>query len=238
MPRPSKGARLWPRPEQRHPETGKIIEKAQWVIRDGGRSKRTGCALEAIGEAEKQLADYITGKHEADRTPERRASEIDLADVLSIYDADIVAKHARPKETASRLIALTKFWGDKKLSDVNGQSCREYARTRTSQASARRELEDLRSAINHHLEEGLSTEIIKVVLPDKSPPRERWLTRDEAAKLIWAAWRYRETQKGHETGRKSRQHIARFILVGLYTGTRAAAICGASFVAGRSGLID
>jgi integrase len=36
-------------------------------------------------------------------------------------------------------------------------------------------------------------------------------------------------QKGRETERRSRRHVARFILVGLYTGTRAGAICAASF---------
>jgi integrase len=57
--------------------------------------------------------------------------------------------------------------------------------------------------------------------------RERGLTRSEAARLLWAAYRYREVQKGQETGRHSRRHVARFILVGLYTGTRASAICSA-----------
>jgi hypothetical protein len=46
--------------------------------------------------------------------------------------------------------------------------------------------------------------------------------------LIRAAWRYREVQKGKLTDRASRQHVARFILVGLYTGTRSGAICGAA----------
>jgi integrase len=58
---------------------------------------------------------------------------------------------------------------------------------------------------------------VEVVLPARRPPRERWLTRDEAARLLRAAWR----------GQK-RRHVARFILVGLYTGTRASAICGAA----------
>ena len=93
---------------------------------------------------------------------------------------------------------------------------------------ARRELEDLRAAIVHHRKEGLCNAIVEIVLPDKAQSRERWLTRSEAAKMIWAAWRYRETQKGHMTGRRSRRHIARFMLVALYTGSRSAAICGAS----------
>ncbi len=56
-------------------------------------------------------------------------------------------------------------------------------------------------------------------MPDKGAPRERWLTRPEAARLLWACWR---------GGQGRRKHIARFILVGIYTGTRASAICGAS----------
>jgi integrase len=54
------------------------------------------------------------------------------------------------------------------------------------------------------------------------------MTRAEAAKLLWAAWRYREMQKGVPTDRRSRRHVARFILVALYTGTRASAVCGAA----------
>lgn len=67
-----------------------------------------------------------------------------------------------------------------------------------------------------------------MVLPRERPPRSRWLTRSEAARLIWHAWRYRELQKGKPTDRRSRQHIARFVLIGLYTGTRAGAVCGAA----------
>ena len=67
-----------------------------------------------------------------------------------------------------------------------------------------------------------------MILPDKGEPRERWLTRFEAARLLWAAWRLREKQNGKLTDRPTAQHVARFILTGLYTGTRAGAICGAA----------
>jgi hypothetical protein len=42
------------------------------------------------------------------------------------------------------------------------------------------------------------------------------------------AWRYREIQKGKATDRRSRQHVAKFILVALCTGTRASAVCEAA----------
>jgi integrase len=57
---------------------------------------------------------------------------------------------------------------------------------------------------------------------------DRWLTRSEAARLILAAWRYREKQNGKPTGRQSRQQVAKFILVALYTGSRSGAVCGAA----------
>jgi hypothetical protein len=76
-----------------------------------------------------------------------------------------------------------------------------------------------------------------VTLPEKGGPRERWLTREEAARLIWTCWRARETQTVHrgpqkgqkiETDKRPLRHIARFLLIGMYAGTRAGAIASAS----------
>jgi integrase len=124
--------------------------------------------------------------------------------------------------------ALDRFFGDRMLSDVTGDTRRAYASQRTTDVAARRELEDLRAAINHHRREGLCNKVVEVVLPPERPCRKRWLTRSEAARLIWSAWRYREIQKGKPTDRRSRQRVARFILVAVYTGTRASAVCGAA----------
>jgi integrase len=66
-----------------------------------------------------------------------------------------------------------------------------------------------------------------VVLPDRGEGRERWLTRQEAAHLLRTARRMRQMQFGKMTDRVTAQHVAQFILTGLYTGTRAGAICGA-----------
>jgi len=59
-------------------------------------------------------------------------------------------------------------------------------------------------------------------------PRDRWLTRSEAARLLWACWSTRETQRAIPTVKFPLRHIARFILIGLYTGTRAAAIAASA----------
>jgi hypothetical protein len=76
-----------------------------------------------------------------------------------------------------------------------------------------------------------------VSLPPKGESRNRWLTRKEAAAMLWHCWRYRERQTIHAglskgsmvfTNKRPLRHVARFILIGLYTGTRAGAIAAAS----------
>jgi len=235
MPRRRKGARLWLRPERRDKE-GKLVSRASWFILDGGKHIATGCAADEADEAEKRLAAYIAEKYEPARK-ERDIEEIDIADVLSIYVDDCGDKQMNRAQFNERILRLNSYWGGKKLSEVTGETCRAYARQRGSNGGARRDLEDLRAAINHHSKEGLHRGGVRVWLPEKGQPRTRWLTRQEAARLIWAAWRYRETQTAHrgklkgqriQTDKRPLRHIARFILIGLYTGTRAGAIAAAS----------
>lgn len=227
MPARAKGPRLWLRKERRGRDGSS--RRATWIIRDGGRDQSTGCAAHDTDGAERALARYLAAKHAraAAGQRNRHPSQIPIADVLTLYARDVAPSHARPKETALRLAALDAYAKDDRLSAVNGAWCRAYAANRPA-GSARRELEDLRAAINHHRREGLCSEIIEVVLPPAGVPRERWLTRTEAAALVLAAWRFRERQLGESTARASRRHVARFTLVALYTGSRAGAVCGAA----------
>ncbi|MCB5409671.1 tyrosine-type recombinase/integrase [Pseudogemmobacter faecipullorum] len=98
----------------------------------------------------------------------------------------------------------------------------EYAPV--SPATIRRELGAMQAAINYAHREGYLTSAPVVTLPEKSEPKDRWLTRSEAARLLWAAYR------GHKAG-----HLARFILIGLYTGTRKDAITRMGFTANTHG---
>jgi integrase len=144
-----------------------------------------------------------------------------------------IAISARPKAGIAMVENLGSFFGERNIGELTGTLQRAYAAQRGSQSAARRELETLAAAVNHHIRDmvgGVQT-LFRPVLPDASPARERWLTRSEAARLVWAAWRKRETRNGQEdAGRHTSRHIARFILVGLYTGTRAGAICGAALI--------
>lgn len=249
MPRRSKGVRLQLKAARRD-KLGKITHQATWIIRDNGRDVGTGCAADEIAAAEKKLKEYIDSKY----TPKRRVRHIDdipIADVLSVYiDAQLEKLRDRfgvTSETEDAVAAVRKFkkrierlnewWGAKTLGEVNGEECRSYRKQRRNRGGARRDLEDLRAAIGHHAAEGFHREIVKVSLPEKGQPRDKWLTRTDAAKLIWACWRYRERQKASRhpedetkapTAKRPLRHLSRFILLGIYSGSRAGAIAAAS----------
>jgi integrase len=246
MPRISKGPRLYKRKAKR--KNGRLIANAVWTIRDGEREVATGIFA---GEAERKppkaaedaLARYITSKYQPSRCT-RDIEDIDIADVLAIYHAHREGVYLERKarqiditEFADRIGRLNDFFGGMMLVEVNAHSCAKYVKARGRRGGARRDLEDLRAAINHHSREGLHRGLVRVALPAKGRGRDRWLTRSEAAALLWACWRYREVQTHHrgalknqkiETGKRPLRHIARFILIGLYTGTRAGAIASAS----------
>lgn len=235
MPRRKLGAHLWLQPAYRRRDGH--FEPAVWCIKDGRHKHSTGYGLADCRSADhpalqETLAAYLGERTQPSRQSNRRADQVAIGDVIGIYLTDKANSTARPKETAQRCKRLAEWWGDKTLADVNGTSCRAYAKHRGS-TTARRELEDLRAAINYHRNEGLCFEVVEVVLPERSPSRLRFLTRNEAAALLRAAYSYREVQKGKPTDRHSRRHVARFILVALYTGTRSGAVCAAGFEPGE-----
>lgn len=131
-----------------------------------------------------------------------------IADVLAVYAEEVVAHKKTARSISYNISNLLKWWGGKNVTDITVRSCREYAGTKTPQAASA-DLKFLRAAVGHwheHEEYGPLKFIPKFWRPAPNPPKERWLTRDEAAKLLWAARPY--------------QHIRRFILLGLYTGSR------------------
>lgn len=128
---------------------------------------------------------------------------------------------ARPKLVAEHIEFLAPWWGLRKVSEIKGATCRAYVQSRKSVSLARRELETLRAAVNYfHREYGLDP-VPAFTLPKKQEARTRWLTRKEAADLL----------------RKARKtpHLSRFILIGLYTGTRSGAILKLSWMPSTEG---
>lgn len=180
-------------------------KRGQWVIRDGPHFIRTGCPERERGIAETALERYLGHKHR----PEPSPSPL-IADVLSAYAREHLPHTRAAANAAYQVEALAAHWGDKSVADVTARACRAYASTK-SPAAARRDLETLRAAIRYwHREYGPLASIPAVTLPERPIARTRWLTRSEAARLLWAA--------------RHTPHLRRFILLGLYTGSRSGVI--------------
>lgn len=181
----------------------------RWVIVDGRTEIDTGCGAGNYKAAQEKLGEYIAETKTID-TSTRNPAQVSVADVIALY-----IKHNSAPPGCYHATPLLEFFGLKTLRDINGQLCRAYAAERgqkVAQGTVRRELVTLQAAINFwHVESPLDA-VPKVWKPEDGAGRDRVLTRTEAAKLLNAARKLRLP------------HVARFILLGLYTGTRHATI--------------
>jgi integrase len=135
-----------------------------------------------------------------------------IADVLNVYASEHLPHTRAAANAVYHIEALAGFWADKRVTEITARNCRNFTATQPS-SSGRRYLETLRAAVRYwHREYGPLIVIPAVTLPPKAEPRQRWLTRSEAARLLWAARRT--------------PHVARFVLLGLYTGSRSGALLG------------
>lgn len=238
MPRAKLPPRLWLRPAE-HDGQGRLIAKATWKILDGGKQLSTGCAADDVDGAGQALELYLQAAYRPSNR-QRDLEQIPIADVLIVYAKAHEDKQPSPesaKKWRARLSRLNDFWGAHKLSEINGDTCKAYVEQRGSDGGARRDLEDLRAAITYHAKKTLHRGVVLVSLPAKGEARDAWLTRSEAARLLSVCWRTREMQRRDRKNKRARKkptakfplrHLARFILIGLYTGTRAGAIASAS----------
>lgn len=217
-----------------------------WVILDRGTETATGFGAAQSGEAEGALADYIGRK----RLTTLRAcdpSQVTIDEILGFYNDGRGAELARPDMVASLVPMLMAHAGDDTCAVINGDWCRAYVRKRVSgkiappprpgrkpkrpqESSVRRDLEHLSAALGYAVREGILAYAPKITYPKASRPRERFLTRDEAAQLLWTCWRYKQHGPKNQVLHPLR-HLCRFILIGIYSGTRSSAILSASFTA-------
>ncbi|MCX7584870.1 tyrosine-type recombinase/integrase [Phenylobacterium sp. 58.2.17] len=218
-----------------------------WVIRDGAHEVSTGCSVDGLPTAERALAEYIASKWRPHAAPGASArgdpAQVSVAEVLALYAQERAPQlKSDPHTTAGFVRHLLTWWGERMVSDVKRSSCKAYVEHRiaqpirhgetgrlVSQQTARRELEVLSAAIGYwHGEDTLATRP-KVWLPDKPESPRDALTRAQAAALLKAACGYRKLEDGTWTrlgssARANRAHLRRFILIGLYTGTRHSVI--------------
>ncbi len=183
------------------------------VWSDGGRSKERSTGTKDRREAEIALADFI--RQQPCRIGPKDPSDVFVTDILNDYALDRSSDIQAPVRMAYAIAPLAEFFSGRTVQDITKQTCKGYGVFRSRKpGTVRRDLGVLRAAINHAHREGKLTRAVPVDLPDRSAARTRWLTREEAARLLRAAM----------AEPRVRLHLPLFIVLGLYSGQRKEAI--------------
>jgi integrase len=207
----------------------------RWVILDRGKEIDTGASAQQCAEAEKAFHEYLTNKRRR-LVGEHHPAAILIAAALTEYAEERGPAVKRKDNLGAAIQKLLEFFGPRPASAVTQATCAEYVRWRSAQrdgrakrgirlvkaSTARRELVVLSAALRWCWRAGKIDRPVLVHLPPQSEPRERHLTRSEAAALLAGALGWDRDGKRHPA--RINRHLARFIMLGLYTGTRHDAI--------------
>lgn len=262
MPRPRNDLPTLKLRKARYSGKGSLTHKAQYFIYDRGQQHFTGIGPDDPGAAEAAkaaLRAYVAKRHAEEVAKPKKASrtppeETLIADVVAYYSLKTSPRYepseANPggdpnqkRDFLFRMNALLDYWGEKVVDDIDMETCAEFSKLHAT-STARRCLEDLRSACNVYVKARKMASGGDYVfdLPAPNPPRYGFFTRDQMARLVWAA--YRKKQKYSFTGKRAktenrgrtietatrpRRHIARFLLTAVATGTRTDRIERAGF---------
>jgi integrase len=208
MPRPNRG-----------PYLKFLRERSAFYIfwSEAGVTRKRSTGTADRGAAETSLGEFLRERQISCR-PAGPASpaQYPIASAIDLYGTLHAPHTADPARIAYAMTSLLDFWGELNVDAVTKQTCRAYGLWRKrSPGTVRRELGTLKAALNFAHQEGRLTSVPVVHLPDRPEGRERWLTKNEAARLLNAA----RNSRGDV-----RLYLPLFVLLGLYTGARPGAI--------------
>ncbi len=179
-----------------------------WYIYHARRRISTGCTDRTGAEA--VLATYLM------ESAKPQLGVISIADILERYLAD---RRERAIPGADRLSwahkQLVRILGHKPPEAITEAECRRYAAQRRREGvvdgTIRTELQALKAALRWAAgrERRLIAEAPAIAMPPRPEARIRWLTRDEAARLLDAC-------EAH--------HVKLFVIIALNTAARSGAI--------------
>lgn len=172
-------------------------------------------------EAERFLAQFVAGTIEPP-APEQPT----VATILAGYLADRDGRVASHDTLRHACAALQRHMGDLAPEHMTLTRSRLYARQRRAEGYAvgkaeakrrkpvangtiAREIVTLRAALRWAVAQKWIPAAPTIEAPSAAPPRDRWLTRDEAARLLVAC---------------QAPHVRLFVALGLYTAGRAGAL--------------
>jgi integrase len=200
------------------------------VWTENGRSRERSTGTSDSTAAQIELAQFLQRQTDGKRA--RDPAEVLVTDVLTTYLEHLEAVDKDCERAAYASVPLADYFAGKYISQVPALCDAFCGWRKAANGTKRRDLGVLQSAIKHALEAQLITRHVAIKRPPDSLPRERWLTRSEAAMLTAGALGFQPTVFNIETRQpikwkriaRPQYHLALFILIGLYTGRRKEAI--------------
>lgn len=190
------------------PRLCRVAGRDCWHIYDARRRISTGCTDRTGAEA--VLAAYLT---------EASKPQLAVVSITAILERYLADRRERGVPGADRLgyahKPLVRALGHKPPQAITEAECRRYADRRRREGvvdgTVRVELAALKAALRWAAagEVGIIAEAPKITLPPRPEARHRWLTRDEAARLLDAC---------------DRHHVRLFTTIALNTAARSGAI--------------
>lgn len=205
-----------------------LLEKVKgraplWFIywHDGERRRKSSTGTGERGEADKIFARWLLDHEDEKRgfSPSARyPHEVAIIDVLDGFAEDRSSEVRFPERLNYAIKRLAAWWGDRNVVAVLPITCKAYRDSRLKQgvklATVTKELSVLRAALRWAKKNGRLITVPDVDVPPLQDGKDRWLTRDEAARLLWAA----------RKDPRARLHLPLFILLAIYSGARTEAI--------------
>lgn len=176
------------------------LYRGQWaaVWTENGRTKRR-----SLRTADRRLAEQLLAD------AQRRPIGDSVEEIMTAYLADLDQRAARPDRAHDAWKALKGTFGALRPDQITRDLCRFYTKRRRQDGRApgtiRKELETLRAALRWKDPQHKAV----LEMPAGTPPRDRYLTRDEFNRLYAAA---------------KTEHVRLFILLALSTAGRKEAL--------------
>jgi integrase len=165
----------------------------------GGRTERYSLRTADLGEAKRRLTDWIA-----------KPSGETVGELVTAYLADKDKTAIRAVDLRGAWRQAEKTFGHLRPDQITRDLCRSYRDQRYEAGrkpnTVRKELEVVRAALNFHKK----GEHAVFELPQPPPPKERYLTREEARRLLKACRRF--------------PHVRAFIALSLATAARQSAL--------------
>lgn len=201
---------------------GKQQSPNLYIFWNEGRGKRKGTGLPVSttseDEAQATLAAFIL---EYLAPPKRKRHEMPIATAFDDYLREHGPAMANPKRPAMSRATILRYFGEHETVDkITPAAVRGFITWRGKHRnnrgepiklnSIRRELQDLKAALNHAHKEDRLESVPYIQIPAATEPKDRWLTPEEAKRIYDAL----------------SPHIQAFMLLALLTGQRKGALLG------------